>query len=159
VLTSKDHNGPKMGVLGSIIQLLQQSEEHRDHLQHPPQTGQASDNLTELSVQMTTLGDVTISVERARSICYSVSVSLRVSGQIATLPEPASILNTLCAHHVLEILEYLTVPVPRSHMISCKRSKRLFWSGSDTATLGPLYTCARRGQRDQKSPFRNGFKE
>jgi hypothetical protein len=73
----------KMGVLGSVTKLLQHSEEHRDHLQRPPLTGQASDYLTELSVQMTTRGDVTISEQRARSICCSVSVRLRASGQIA----------------------------------------------------------------------------
>jgi hypothetical protein len=97
----------KMGVLGSVTKLLQHSEEHRDHLQRPPLTGQASDYLTELSVQMTTRGDVTISEQRARSICCSVSFRLRASGQIATLSEPASVLpNTLYAHHVLERIEY-----------------------------------------------------
>jgi hypothetical protein len=55
-------------LLGSVMKLLQQSEEHRDHLQRLPPTGLASDYLIELSVQMTTLGDVTISEQRARSI-------------------------------------------------------------------------------------------
>ena len=104
------------------MKLLQQSEEHRDHLQRLPLTGLASDYLIELSVQMTTLGDVTISEQRARSICSSVSVRLRASGQIAAVPEPASVLNALCAHHVLERLEYISIPTAAP---ACNESNKI----------------------------------
>jgi len=99
----------KVGVLSAVMTLLEQSGEHRVYLEHQPLTGRASDYLAELAVHMTAQGDVTIEDARARTVVHSASQQLSAGGQIATLPEPASILSTLCAHHVLERLEYPSV--------------------------------------------------
>ncbi len=99
----------KMGVLAAVMRLVEQAEEHRDHLERPPLLGHSRTYLAEVAAQMTTQGDVTIVEARARSIVHSVSLRLSADGQIATEPEPAEILGTLCAHHVLERLEHPSV--------------------------------------------------
>lgn len=99
----------KLGVLSSVMWLLEQAEEHRAHLQRQPLAGLVSDYLAALATQMTTEGDVTIEDALARTIVHSASEQLRGASQIATLPEPAAILSALCAHHVLERLEYPSV--------------------------------------------------
>lgn len=96
----------KMGVLATVMRLVEQAEEHRDHFERPPLLGKSRNYLDELAAQMTTQGDVTIVEAPARSIVHSVSLRLRADGQIATEPQPAEILETLCAHHVLERLEH-----------------------------------------------------
>jgi hypothetical protein len=96
----------RMGVLGAVMHLLEQSEEHRAYLKLPPLVGHAQDYLAELSIQMTVRGDTRITEKEARAIINSVTLRLRDDGQIATLPEPASVLNTLCSHHILEIPDY-----------------------------------------------------
>lgn len=96
----------KMGVLGAVMRLIEQSDEHRNHLQSAPLLGYATRYLADLAIQMTTQGNTTIAEEEARTIANIVSVRLRDAGHIAALAEPASILNTLCAHHVLERLDY-----------------------------------------------------
>jgi len=96
----------KMGVLGAVMRLLEQSDEHRSHLQSAPLTGHAPYYLGEIAIQMTARGETIILDGGARATANSVSVRLRGAGQIATVPEPASVLNTLCAHHVLERLDY-----------------------------------------------------
>ena len=96
----------KIGVLDEVMHLLEKSDEHRSYLLAAPLMGQAQHYLTELAIQLTKRGDTTITEEEARTIANTASVRLRDAGHIATLPEPASILNTLCAHHVLERLDY-----------------------------------------------------
>lgn len=96
----------KVEVLGAVMQLIAQSEDHRDHLQRPPLWGRADDYLAEFAAHMIRHGDVRILEDQSRAICQGVSLRLKDAGQIATLPEPASVLNTLCAHHVLERLDY-----------------------------------------------------
>jgi hypothetical protein len=105
----------KVGVLAAVMRLLEQADEHRNYLERLPLTGYSRDYLAELAAQMMTQGDVTVGEERARSNVYSVSLRLNADGQIATLPEPAMILNTLCAHHVLERLEYPSVAFRFEH--------------------------------------------
>ncbi|MFZ2098065.1 MAG: hypothetical protein WAV05_15640, partial [Anaerolineales bacterium] len=96
----------KIGVLDEVMHLLEKSDEHRSYLLAAPLMGQARYYLTELAIQLTKRGDTTITEEEARTIANTASVRLRDAGHIATLPEPASILNTICAHHVLERLDY-----------------------------------------------------
>ncbi len=105
----------KRGVLDAVIRLLEGSAEHRDGLHGPPLTGHAAYYLAELATQMTTLGEVSLSAEEARRASRMVSVRLRDDGQIATLPEPASVLGTLCAHHVLERFDYPRVEFRFEH--------------------------------------------
>jgi len=105
----------KIGVLGEVMRLLEQSDEHRNHLQDAPLRGHAPEYLTELAIQMTERGDTTIAEKEARAFVNSVSKRLSDGGQIATLPEPASVLNTLCAHHILERLDFPSVAFRFEH--------------------------------------------
>ena len=99
----------KVGVLAAVMQMVELADDHRDHLQRPPLMGHSRDYLAELAAKMTAQGDVAFVEARARSIVHSVSRGLSTDGQIATAPEPAEILGTLCAHHVLERLEHPSV--------------------------------------------------
>ena len=96
----------KTGILDAVVRLAVESDEHRDHLVRSPLLGKSRDYLADLAVQMTKSGTVTMEETSARSVVSSVSRKLQAEGQIATLPEPAEILSVLCAHHVLERLEY-----------------------------------------------------
>jgi hypothetical protein len=105
----------KMGVLGAVMNLVNQQDEHRDHLQREPLTGNASDYLATLAVQMIERGDNVVLEEDARSILKSVSVGLREKGQIESIPEPVNILNALVDHHVIERLDYSPVTFRFEH--------------------------------------------
>ncbi|MCJ7547704.1 MAG: hypothetical protein MUP30_12940 [Deltaproteobacteria bacterium] len=96
----------KIGVLAAVMHLLEKSDEHRNYLQTAPLMGHAKRYLAELAVQLTTRGDTTIAEEEARAIANTASGRLREAGQLAALPEPGAVLNTLCAHHILERLDY-----------------------------------------------------
>lgn len=96
----------KIGVLESVMRLLEESEEHSSHLQVAPLSGRAHEYLGALAAAMTEQGAVTLAEDNARTIAHSVAVKLRDAGQIAALPEPQAVLNVLCAHHVLERLTY-----------------------------------------------------
>ena len=99
-------------MLESVMGLLEDSEEHRNHLHLLPLSARATSYLDELAIKMTAQGGVMISEEDARHACAEVGKRLRDSGQIASLPEPAEILATLCGHHVLEIVEEPSSGVP-----------------------------------------------
>lgn len=96
----------KMGVLRAVMNLLERSGEHRDHLQLPPLAGRAADYLAELARGMTSQGEVVTPEDSARSTVYSAALKLRDAGQIAEPPEPAAVLNALCAYHILERQDY-----------------------------------------------------
>lgn len=99
----------KAGILDAVVRLAEESSEHRDHLARSPLFGKSQDYLADLAVEMTKSGIVTIEEAYSRSIVNSVSRKLQADRQIATLPEPAEVLNSLCAHNVLERLEYPSV--------------------------------------------------
>lgn len=96
----------KIGVLAAVTRLLEDAPEHRNHLRQWPLSGCAHDYLGEIAMRMTAEGGVTASDAEARSWIISVATRLRNAGQIASLPEPATVLNTLCADHVLERQDY-----------------------------------------------------
>ena len=81
-------------MLAAIMQMVEQADGHRDHLQRAPLMGHSRDYLAELAAQMTMQGDVTIVEARARSIIHSVSHGLGADGQIATVPEPGEHFKT-----------------------------------------------------------------
>src|SRR6266446_5303532 len=105
----------KMAVLDAVTRLVEQSDEHRNHLLQPPLTGRASDYLGELATQMTAQGGVSIPENDARSAITLASTLLKSSRQIETSPEPASALGTLCAHHVLERQDYPVIAFRFEH--------------------------------------------
>ncbi len=92
----------KMGVLEGAVKLHERSEEHASHLTLAPLGGRAEKYLSALARTMTERGAVTMAEGDARTIASGVAIKLREDGQIADLPEQAAIINTLCAHHVLE---------------------------------------------------------
>ncbi len=105
----------KIGVLDAVIKLIEQSIEHKNQLQLPPLSGHARAYLSELAMQMMSRAEVIIPEQDSRPIVGSVSVSLRDSGQISTVPEPQTVLNELCKRHVLERDDYLSVTLRFEH--------------------------------------------
>jgi hypothetical protein len=113
VVTIFQSGGPiptsRIGVLGAVMRLIETSEEHRPQLQAAPLSNDAQHYLTELAAQMTDRGEVEIADESARSIVQSVAAALHAKRQIAVAPDSGTILHTLCAHHVLEQIDYPSV--------------------------------------------------
>ena len=105
----------KIGILTAMVDLIEEADEHRHHLVQPPLSGHSQDYLSELAAEMTKHGEVTFQESRARSIVHSVSLRLNASGEIGQLPEPLHILSALCAHHVLERLDYSPVVLKFEH--------------------------------------------
>ena len=96
----------KMGILQSVTQLLQETAEHHNDLRRKPLHGNAAVYLSAISIDMTRRADVSISETGARRICNSTARELVSQGQITEPPEPGDVLDALCAHHVLERLDY-----------------------------------------------------
>ncbi len=99
----------KMEILGEVVDLPEKLIEHSIHLQGDPLKGCAQPYLTELAVEMTLQDKTGISEQDACVIVHSKSCKLKNNGQLVTLPEPMSILNTLCSHHILE--RSVTTPI------------------------------------------------
>jgi len=85
----------KMGVLGSVLEGIEQSTDHRIALQQAPLRGQAADYLRALSMRMTELGETKMADADARAVVNSVSESLRNAA------DPGEILDELLKRHVL----------------------------------------------------------
>jgi len=105
----------RIGVLAAVMKLIENSEEHRPRLQGAPLFGGAQRYLEQLASQMTIRGEVVIAEQDARSIIQSVSTELLAQRQIATAPDPATLLHTLCAHHVLEQIDYPAIAFRFQH--------------------------------------------
>jgi hypothetical protein len=95
----------RIGVLGAVMKLIEESEDHQSHLQAPPLDGNAPRYLTDLAAEMTKRTETASAEATARGIIRAASERLQQSGQLTTPPEPTAVLNALCAHHVLERLE------------------------------------------------------
>ena len=85
----------KMGVLGAVLEAIEQSTDHRIALQQAPLRGHASDYLRALSMRMTELGETKIADADARAVVNSVCESLRNAA------DPGEILDELSKRHVL----------------------------------------------------------
>lgn len=92
----------KMGVLGAVMEVLEQAEDHRPSLQQPPIAGQAAEYLRELAMAMTENAAIEIVDADARAVVNSVSTMLTHASQIRTEPDPRDVLNELVKHHILE---------------------------------------------------------
>jgi hypothetical protein len=64
--TGKDIPPTKMGVLEAVIEVIEQSTEHRSSLQQAPLRGHAADYLRALSMRMTERGETKIAETDAR---------------------------------------------------------------------------------------------
>jgi len=96
----------KMGILHSVMRLLEETVEHYNELRRKPLSGNAAGYLSEFAIRMTARGDVTISETEARRVCNSAGRKLATEGQLTEVPEPGSVLDALCGHHVLERIDY-----------------------------------------------------
>jgi hypothetical protein len=95
----------KVGVLGAVIR-LQEEGEHRNQLQAAPLFGRSGDYLEALATEMTKRGTVSLSEADARAIAVTVATDLAQRKQITEVPQPATVLAALTAHHVLERGDY-----------------------------------------------------
>jgi hypothetical protein len=95
----------RVGVLGTVMSLIEGATNHKPHLQRPPLNNHAERYLTDLAAKMTERGEVLIFATEARAAIQSVSTALHAEGQVATQPNPDEILHVLTAHHVLEQID------------------------------------------------------
>ena len=90
-----------MGVLGAVMDAIEQSREHRTSLQQRPLRGHAGGYLRALSMEMTGRGETAIVEANARALASCVSAKLRAAEQVAEMPDPGEILDELSKRHVL----------------------------------------------------------
>ncbi|MGM5022147.1 NACHT domain-containing protein [Tardiphaga sp. 367_B4_N1_1] len=119
VVTIFQSGGPipttRVGVLGAVMKLIENSDEHRPHLQIAPLFNRAQHYFEKLASEMTSRGEVIIAQEDARSVIQSVTAALLARGQISTAPDPATVLHTLSAHHVLEQIDHPSIAFRFQH--------------------------------------------
>ena len=95
----------RIGILAQVLHLQEQRDEHRNALQSAPIFGRQTDYLKALATEMTRRGTVTLPEADARTIVTAVVHELANSGQIDPVGAP-TVLATLTAHHVLELVGY-----------------------------------------------------
>jgi hypothetical protein len=105
----------KLGILAAMMRRVEESDEHRIPIEASPLLGRAGSYLAALALRMTGLGRVDLSDEDARSTLARESTALREAGQLSTTPEPQAIVIALCAHHVLQRLDYPTASYRFQH--------------------------------------------
>ena len=99
--SGKDIPATKIGVLGAVMDAVEQSPEHQTSLRQEPLRGNAAEYLRSLSMEMTGRGEITIGEADARAVVSSLSARLQAAGQIADTLDPGEILDELTKHHVL----------------------------------------------------------
>ena len=96
----------RIGVIEAAVLLQERSTEHAGALRSAPVGGMSARFLEALAMRMIPKGAVSLAEDEARSVVHEVSDTLAVDGQLLPHSAPTDILNTLCAHHVLERFEY-----------------------------------------------------
>lgn len=99
--SGKDIPTTKMGVLGAVMDAIEQSPEHRVALGQAPLRGHAREYLRAFSMEMTARGETSIAEVDALRLIGSVSYRLNAAKQIAETPDPREILDELSKRHVL----------------------------------------------------------
>ncbi|MDQ6768802.1 MAG: hypothetical protein M3Z54_02305, partial [Gemmatimonadota bacterium] len=107
----------RVGLMDAVIRLHEQSAEHEAQLLSAPLRGMFCAYLESLAIEMFRSGSVSLSDSEARAAAHRMSGVLTADGQINTAPPPADILNALCAHHVLERLDYPDVAYRFEHQL------------------------------------------
>ena len=95
----------KFSVLAQVVRLNEQRDEHSNSLQMAPIFGQQTAFLKALATEMTRGGPVSLSEADARARVAAVAQELIACGQIDRA-QPAEVLASLTAHHLLERVEY-----------------------------------------------------
>ncbi len=99
--SGKDIPTTKMGVLGAVMDAIEQSPEHRVALGQAPLRGHAREYLRAFSMEMTARGETSIAEADALKLIGSVSYRLNAAKYIAETPDPREILDELSKRHVL----------------------------------------------------------
>lgn len=95
----------KIDILAQVLHLHERREEHRNPLQSAPLFGRQSTFLKALATEMTRQASVELLESDGRTIVATVTRKLASSGQIEPAAAP-TVLATLTAHHVLELVDY-----------------------------------------------------
>ena len=95
----------KLGILGRVLNLHAQRDEHRNHLAVAPVFNRQDEFLQALACAMTQRAAVALSEADARSEVAVVARRLESQGQLERAGAP-TVLATLTAHHVLERVDY-----------------------------------------------------
>lgn len=103
----------RVGVLEAATKLIE--AEHRAQLQIAPISNCAAVYLAGLAASMTERGEIIIQEEAANQAIQMVNAALLNAARLVSPPNPDSILQVLCAHHVLERLENPTVSFRFQH--------------------------------------------
>jgi hypothetical protein len=96
----------KTGVLNAVVDLMESEPQHAVALSEPPLAGFARTYLEDLGFDLMEQGTTQMAAAKARQVVASGARWLQESSQIATIPEPGTILRELTAHHVLEVTTY-----------------------------------------------------
>ena len=96
----------KTAILGAVMRMVEESEEHNAFLQQAPLSWTRAEYLSALSMAMTENGAVEISEADGRAVVSSASVALQRAGQLGEQPDRITVLNELAKHHVLERLDF-----------------------------------------------------
>ena len=99
--SGKDIPTTKMGVLGAVIDAIEQSPEHQVALRQAPLRGHAREYLRAFSMEMTARGETSMVEADGLRLISSVSDRLHAAQKIAQTPDPAEILDELSKRHVL----------------------------------------------------------
>lgn len=91
----------KMGVLEAAVRLHEKAEQHANHLEGPPLSGRASVYLAALAEVITEKGGTSLLDDAAREVAGTTLDDLKSAKQVRADTEPATILHTLCGHHLL----------------------------------------------------------
>ena len=95
----------KIGILGKVLLLQEQRDEHRNALRAAPIFGLQEEYLKAIATEMTRLGATTMAEADTRTVVAAVTRDLLQRGQIDQVGAPA-VLATLTAHHVFERVDY-----------------------------------------------------
>ncbi|MCW2098812.1 UNVERIFIED_ORG: hypothetical protein EDF86_2201 [Pseudomonas psychrophila] len=95
----------KIGILGKVLLLQEQRDEHRNALRAAPIFGVQEEYLKAIATEMTRLGATTMPEADTRTVVAAITRDLFQRGQIDQVGAPG-VLATLTAHHVLERVDY-----------------------------------------------------
>lgn len=94
-------NSSLFDILGAIVTKFESESQRYIALQGPPLLGAYPAYLEGIACEMNRNQCTTLSVQKTRATLNATSKSLAESGQIVDIPEPSSILDTLCDQHLL----------------------------------------------------------
>ncbi len=92
----------KLAVLRHLVHRIEDLDEHRVALQSAPLSRRSEEYLSNIAAGMTRDGRTVVHEDTILPVISAVSRELIGRGLIGAIPDPNTVLNTLCAHHVLE---------------------------------------------------------